>query len=201
MATQAQISANRRNAQKSTGPRSAKGRARSAQNRKSHGLSAQPPQARVQAWYGAITGQSSFPLEGEVDPAAYALAIAEARLERTLQEEMEPLKEAQETGWQKIKIFHGPGKRAIVENLMLAITDPEKADPKAIYGSMTREEFPLYRDVVKMLVNTDPGDPKYIAKRSNLMRRYRRAAEAERERAFDHWMKKRPNYQTNPITP
>lgn len=201
MATQAQISANRRNAQKSTGPRSAKGRARSAQNRKSHGLSAQPPQARVQAWYGAITGQASFPLEGEVDPAAYALAMAEARLESALQEEMDPLKEAQECGWQKIKIFHGPEMQIISENLYLAIIDPEKADPKLIYGTMTREEFPLYRDVVKMLVNTDPGDPKYIAKRSKLMRRYRKAAEAERERAFDHWMKLVSNPKTNPITP
>ena len=189
MATQAQISANRRNAQKSTGPRSAKGRARSAQNRKSHGLSAQPPQARVQAWYGAIIGQSSFPLEGEVDPAAYRLAMAEARLEGALQGEMEPLKEAQECGWQKIKIFHGPGMRIVAENIMLAITDPEKADPKLIYGDMTREEFPLYRNLVKLMVNTDPGDPKNIVKHSNQMRGYRRAAEVEREKAFDHWMK------------
>ena len=184
MATPAQISANRRNAQYSTGPRSAKGRARSAQNRRSHGLNSQPDMDRVHAWYAAITGQSSFPLEGEIDQAAYRLAIAEARLEGALQGVMEPLKEAQETGWQKVKIFHGPGKRAIVENLMLTITDPEKADPKAIYGSMTREEFPLHMAIVRLLVDTDPGDPKYIAKRSNLMRRYRRAAEVERERAL-----------------
>jgi hypothetical protein len=78
MASDKQIAANRANAKKSTGPRTAAGRAKSSRNSYRHGLSVPmqlDPQA-VEALAEAIAGETA----GEVRQRA-ARALAEAQLE------------------------------------------------------------------------------------------------------------------------
>ena len=98
--TQKTISArNRANAQKSTGPKSQKGKAASARNARRHGLTSRPDPAQVLAWLAIIlddpdvSPESLFPND-ERGIRALALARAEARLataERSLKELGDPL--------------------------------------------------------------------------------------------------------------
>jgi hypothetical protein len=80
MASERQIAANRRNAQKSTGPRSASGRKRSGQNALRHGLARPVSLADFEKQVEDLARQIS---EGSDDPATLALAriAAEAELE------------------------------------------------------------------------------------------------------------------------
>jgi hypothetical protein len=78
MASDKQIAANRANAQRSTGPRTAAGRAKSSRNAYRHGLSVpmQPDPQAVEAMALAIAGETA----GEAELRA-ARALAEAQFE------------------------------------------------------------------------------------------------------------------------
>jgi hypothetical protein len=97
MATPAQIEANRRNARKSTGPKTAAGKAASSRNALTHGLTAAIADEEVRAYYEII--RETVPLEGEGSDAACAelraldLATAEARLARARRAEVRALSE------------------------------------------------------------------------------------------------------------
>ena len=82
MATPAQIAANRRNARKSTGPKSVSGKLKSSRNSRRHGLNSKLPRGEVLAMYEEIIGRKVV-AEGEsFDHAALRLAAAEVRLAR-----------------------------------------------------------------------------------------------------------------------
>jgi hypothetical protein len=97
MATPAQIEANRRNARKSTGPKTAAGKAASSRNAVTHGMTASIADAEVRAYYEII--REMVPLDGEGADAARAearaleLATAEARLARARRAEVRALSE------------------------------------------------------------------------------------------------------------
>ena len=97
MATPAQIEANRRNAGKSTGPKTAAGKAASSRNALTHGLTASITDAEVRAYYDII--REMVPLDGDGIDAARAevraleLATAEARLARARRAEVSTLSE------------------------------------------------------------------------------------------------------------
>jgi hypothetical protein len=86
MATPAQIEANRRNARKSTGPKTAAGKAASSRNALTHGMTAAIADEEVRAYYEII--REMMPLEGlgldaaRAEVRALELATAEARLAR-----------------------------------------------------------------------------------------------------------------------
>jgi hypothetical protein len=79
MATERQIEANRRNAQKSTGPRSASGKKQSSKNAYKHGLSTQTSinVAEVETLAGQIAGPAK---DRKVSELARAVAEADIRL-------------------------------------------------------------------------------------------------------------------------
>ena len=82
MATPAQIAANRRNARKSTGPKSVSGKLKSSRNSRRHGLNSKLPRGEVLAMYEEIIARKVV-AEGEsFDHAALRLAAAEVRLAR-----------------------------------------------------------------------------------------------------------------------
>jgi hypothetical protein len=86
MTSPAQIQANRRNARRSTGPRTPLGRQASSQNARRHGLTASPPPDGILSHLRAITGDPSAKpeayLASPTGAAALALATAEARLDQ-----------------------------------------------------------------------------------------------------------------------
>jgi hypothetical protein len=86
MATAAQIAANQRNALKSTGPKSQKGKQMSSVNARRHGLYGALPARDVLAAYETITGRQVQDLS-TISNAAMRLAIAEAQLARVKESE------------------------------------------------------------------------------------------------------------------
>jgi len=86
MATAAQIAANQRNALKSTGPKSQKGKQMSSVNARRHGLYSALPARDVLAAYETITGRQEQDLS-TISNAAMRLAIAEAQLARVKESE------------------------------------------------------------------------------------------------------------------
>src|SRR5262245_26462849 len=83
----ARIAANRRNARSSSGPRSAAGKARAAQNSRRHGLSR--PAADDPAWAAAIAALARTIAGEGAEPQrlalAYAIAVAHIDVERARQ--------------------------------------------------------------------------------------------------------------------
>ena len=86
MATAAQIAANQRNALKSTGPKSEKGKQKSSVNARRHGLYGALPAKDVLAAYETITGRQAPDLS-TISNAAMRLAIAEVQLARVKESE------------------------------------------------------------------------------------------------------------------
>ena len=75
MASSAQIRANRRNAKKSTGPRTAGGRKTSSQNAKRHGITGKAKESDI------YTAAASLGLGGDVgDPQSLKLAASQLRI-------------------------------------------------------------------------------------------------------------------------
>jgi len=73
MNTKRQRAANLAKPQKSTGPRSSAGRARSAQNAGRHGLTAAPDWSAVTSWFRIFLGdETAEPKRIETDPARHA---------------------------------------------------------------------------------------------------------------------------------
>lgn len=85
MATQAQINANRRNAAKSTGPRTSSGKAVSSRNAVTHGMTAALSDDAVRKCFDALrefmTASGAHPLpDAQGEALAFRLARAEANL-------------------------------------------------------------------------------------------------------------------------
>ena len=83
MTSQGMSARNRANAQKSTGPRTAAGKATSAQNARSHGATAKPDPASIAPWLRVILDDPDLkPADffAEDDRTLRALALAEAEV-------------------------------------------------------------------------------------------------------------------------
>jgi hypothetical protein len=85
--TERQKAANRQNARRSTGPRSAEGKARASRNATRHGLTARLLVDDILAWYRLILDdpEAGEEPDGLVEEAALKLAAAETRLARARQ--------------------------------------------------------------------------------------------------------------------
>ena len=89
MTSAAQWEANRKNARKSTGPKTEKGRKRIALNAERHGLSSRVSAEYILGYLRQILGDAGATIEAASSTAggraALALALAEARLDRVRQ--------------------------------------------------------------------------------------------------------------------
>lgn len=171
------IARNRTNARKSTGPKTAEGRAAVAGNARRHGATARPDQESVATWLAIILDRPEITpddlLPGdEIGYRALALAEAEVRVvatEMALREfevgREEPSESLKDLGW---------CREMIVDELIL-----DGGSEKEI-----KSAFSLLRRIARVEErDTLPG-----GKRNRLLQRYVREARAQRRRAFAAWV-------------
>jgi|LGOV01.1.fsa_nt_gb hypothetical protein len=179
MATQAQIRANRRNAQKSTGPNTRIGKATSAFNARKHGLSARLDGASVTEWYRVIVDDAAArpnPSEsGERLQAARWLAEAEARLEKV---------------WREEEVFlldPDPGG-VDAKNVEDIEDDIDMLEEAAYDHGWDSQGLRLLARAEKFNLRQKINAANRRNKKTRLLSRYRAEAEAQRNKALKHWI-------------
>lgn len=189
MTTERQRRANRANAQKSTGPRTAAGKARASRNAVTHGLTTTPDARSVDIWNRIIHENPAVPLENPAipldafaasarDKAAFRLAMAEARRARAAAAEIEHLKRMTEQAKPKTLDEHLKAKEIdledpdIPEHLIARTTDP-----------VAIEGLEVLLDHCKVKRGDD-------LQRLRQVTRHRRSAEAQCRKALKAWLNK-----------
>jgi hypothetical protein len=168
---------NRANAAKSTGPRSAVGKAAVAQNARRHGATAQPDPERVATWARIILdtpdfGPNEFLADDALTRSALALAVAEARFA-----EASRALEEFETGTAPPSDEEDSIEEQITEFRPMLVEMPMSARDQ-------RKGLSLIADLQKARFReTAQG-----GKRHRLLKRYFREARAQRRRAFQDWL-------------
>ena len=183
MTSDRQRRANAANARKSTGPRTARGRAVSSKNARTHGLTVPPPWDDVTRYYRTIMRDTTaFPDPADRDPvmsAALALAEAEAHLARCVEAERRNLLRMAERA--------GNGAHVDFEGMLSRVG--EKLDDLDVLEAMlARVEEPWMIEGLKILIQAHPDRPAALHRRIRTLRRYRREAEARRRKALTVWL-------------
>jgi hypothetical protein len=172
------IKRNRANAKKSTGPRTAQGKATVSANARRHGATARVDPEQVARWLGVILDQPSLGLDdilsSDDDRIGSALALAEAEMRLARSENL--LKafeiEAQDSEDKYLKIYRGS---------LPVIAGFNASLPSG--GRLTGA-----RKILKQIA-IGKVDGKILGGwRHKLLLRYRNEARARRRRAFQNWV-------------
>ena len=193
MATELQRAANKKNAAKSTGPKSKRGKRRSAQNARAHGLTQPPDAAHVQRWYRTIMNDPTAELQdafnSEEARAALALAEAEAHLERTRDAEGAHLEKMLNIALQR-------GRRSLLELAMVPESDRMEDDDvldllikNYSRSDMEKSEREFYVGALKIIKRLNPNRRAELTRRMHRFRGYRKRAEGRRNRVFTEWIR------------
>lgn len=171
---------NRRNAQQSTGPKSARGKSASCKNARRHGLTSKSSPTSIGMWLSLILEKPQleprdmYP-EGADGQAALVLAEAEARL---LQAET-ALHEF-EMGADRMQ-DHKEDVRSTAELLMNLIET----------GMCTQAQLDAGARLLQTFGNRDEFSNVHGSKRHQLLRRYVREAQTGQRRASRRWLEER----------
>lgn len=196
MTTRKQAAANKANAQKSSGPKSAAGKAKAAQNAVTHGLTGLPDWTQVTRFYRIIVEDA----DARPDPsatdaqtrAALALAEAQASLHRAAQAEREYIFE------ESVRTLR---KKGTVQEFVEVMAELDLDDVDTINFLLTRKTDPEMIETLKILKKAAPNRP--AARRAKLkhLARYRREADARRRKALRIWISEEyQKNETNPIS-
>ena len=181
MTTERQRIANRRNAARSTGPRSADGRGRTSQNAKRHGLTARPEPSEIENWLCIITDgadETSVPYPGDPDwPVVLRLAEAEAHLDRVRNYQVNLLVEDQAGPIMPNRFLGGMAQRA-EEDLRLHRET----------GELSHREERSAQRIIRMSTEHYLQTIKAARTLRCRVQRYRAQAEARRTRALEDWL-------------
>lgn len=196
MTTRKQAAANKANAQKGSGPKTANGKAKSAQNAKKHGVTAQPDWDMVTRFYRIIVEDSAaHPDPFSQDPraqAALALAEAQASLYRATQAERDYIFDWSDKALRKM----GTLKERI---MVLAEADFDDID-KIEFMLARTTDADVQRDL-RFLKQISPQRPAARAKSLKSFARYQREATARRSKAIRQWVSAiHTNPETNPFS-
>lgn len=185
MATERQRTANRANAAKSTGPRSPGGKAASARNATTHGLTTPPPFDRVARWVRILLDNedaTTEDLEGTpYGDATIRLAEAEACLERALFAEREAA----------LKLATYAKTHEELDLLHLPLNPVDYEDPavlEAILRSSIEEDF---KEGIRILLKDHDNRLPKLVKKLDRIQRYLRQAERRKAKAFAAWLSAR----------
>ena len=185
MTTQRQLKANRANAEKSTGPRSAAGRAQASGNARRHGLTTPLPWRDVIRWYRLITDDpGALPTANpgeEGGSAALRLAETEAHLERCLRAERAHTDLMFERAMDNIDFWRTDLRTRLHR-------EPVDVSAWAIWLANSEGPFDSFaKDTFRILIRTSKGRPAALDLRQRILRRYRAEAEARRRKALKAW--------------
>lgn len=176
MTTDAITARNRANARKSTGPRTARGKAIVAGNARRHGATARPDPESIATWLAIILDRPAITPADVMpgDEAGYrALALAEAEVRQVMAErallEFEAGREAPEE-----PVTDSPARAARILEALMAHGATASA-VKAAFSQRTR------------IARAEAGERPRCTRRHRLLRRYLREARSRRRRAFAAW--------------
>ena len=175
MATRAQIEANRRNALKSTGPRTAAGKVASSRNARTHGMTASPGDELVAAYFEKIRASRGVCRGSDEDEIrAMSLALRLARAEAAIEQARAGASYVLTMGDDELRF-----RREIEMILDAFFEDGLAGDP------MSPHEWRKGHRLLVKLAIRGSGDARRTYSR-NL--RYLRAAEARHEEALASWL-------------
>lgn len=181
MTSERRIAANRANARKSTGPRTAAGRRRASQNARRHGLTTAPSADRRAHHLEIILDDPrlrSRPLSGEALGLAQSLADAEAQLERVKKAEVQFVMQHFSSDGRVVGsvALEGSGTTDGTRDAIPPGEDRAAARPVDFAGGPDLDRVSSERDE-----ETD-------AKEMRRLLRYRSEAESRRRRALKDWI-------------
>ena len=187
MATQAQITANRRNAQKSTGPNTRIGKATSAFNARKHGLNARLDAALVTGWLRIILDDvAAYPNPSESSErlqAARWLAEAEARLEQVWREEEALLLDPDPGGVDAQKVVDIEDDIQWMHDIAYEMMGGWNGT-----GGMDNKGLKIVGRFEKLGMRQKINAANRRTKNTRLLSRYRAEAEAQRSKALRYWI-------------
>jgi hypothetical protein len=169
------VERNRKNAQKSTGPKTVSGKAKVADNARRHGATSRPDPEVISTWLKVILDNPTITPEhltptDERGVRALLLAESEARLaitERALRD------------------FEAELPLGLKFGVQLSWTDIAEG---FLSGSIPRPNMNLsYREISK-LIRTKKDDYKVIKRRHRLLKRYAAEARSQRRKALLAWL-------------
>ena len=177
MTSQGIAARNRANAQKSTGPRTAAGKATSAQNARSHGATAKPDPASIAPWLRVILNDPDLrpaDLFAEDDHTLRALALAEAEVKVS----------AALTSLDRFERGEDPPSEVTREFQEFV----ESITGELVEEAMTKRRYRAGLSLLKRLENEISNETVLEGKRHRLLMRYLREARSQRRKAFQAWL-------------
>lgn len=167
---------NRRNAQKSTGPRSAAGKAVVAGNARTHGATARPDPSAVDTWLAIILDKPDIlvaDLMPDDERGFRALALAEA--------------EARVTRCEQALIDFEAGRPKIGDDVREVIVAGKMIREEIEHHGATPKELRSANALLRRIEQMSAEDLLQGGRRHRLLKRYLREARARRRRAFVAW--------------
>ena len=177
MTSQGRAERNRANAKKSTGPRTAAGKAAVAENARRHGATSQPKPSTVDAWLSVILDRPDIKptdfLPGD-ERGFRALALARAEAQRVAAEEA--LCDFEDTAISPSETVPG-----------------QVTDATALLGELSgyarrSRDMQLNTALLRVLRWTERDERLLGRGRHKLLKRYAREARSRRRRAFQAWL-------------
>ena len=180
MTSQGRAARNRANAKKSTGPRTAVGKAAAARNARQHGATAQPKPSAVSAWLSVIldrAGITPSDFMPEDERGFCALALARAEVQAVAAEQA--LADFEDTAMSPSEAV--PGQINDITVMLRDLSDHARRS----------RDMQLTTALLRMLRHSEREERVLGRGRHKLLMRYAREARSRRKRAFAAWLEVR----------